>query len=174
MSAAAASSSSSAPTVTVDCFGEAQHMPWGLPPGPGEGPSSMTLGAAYNLFDCEELLEASILMAHERGEFMPRDAMSALLSDHGIEPPDLAAEEDTEAIEAGAFVCKRCRKARPGLEDAPFSGELGARVQEDICVDCWKEWMAMSIKVINEFRLNMATPEANDIYESNLREFLGV
>jgi Fe-S cluster biosynthesis and repair protein YggX len=34
--------------------------------------------------------------------------------------------------------------------------------------------MAMSIKVINEFRLNMATPEANDIYESNLREFLGV
>ena len=41
-------------------------------------------------------------------------------------------------------------------------------------MDCWKEWMAMSIKVINEFRLNMATPEANDIYESNLREFLGV
>ena len=33
---------------------------------------------------------------------------------------------------------------------------------------------AMSIKVIIEFRLNMATPEANDIYESNLREFLGV
>ncbi|MBA21398.1 MAG: hypothetical protein CMJ97_08485 [Planctomycetes bacterium] len=121
-----------------------------------------------------ELLEASILMAHERGEFMPRDAMSSLLREHGIEPPDLTEEEDTEAIEAGAFVCKRCRKARPGLDDAPFSGELGARVQEDICVDCWKEWMAMSVKVINEFRLNMATPEANDIYESNLREFLGV
>ena len=121
-----------------------------------------------------ELLEASILLAHDRGEFMPRDAMCDLLKEYGIEPPVLTSTEDTDAIEAGAFVCKRCRKARPGLDDAPFSGELGARVQEDICVDCWKEWMAMSVKVINEFRLNMATPEANDIYESNLREFLGV
>ena len=52
---------SSKPAVSmVDCFGEAQHMPWGLPQGPGEGPASMQLGAAYNLFDCEELLEASI------------------------------------------------------------------------------------------------------------------
>jgi hypothetical protein len=70
MSAAAASSSSSAPTVTVDCFGEAQHMPWGLPPGPGEGPSSMTLGAAYNLFDCEELLEASIRSIRPEVDFV--------------------------------------------------------------------------------------------------------
>ena len=121
-----------------------------------------------------ELLEASILLAHERGEFMPRDAMCGLLRDYGIEPPNLTSAEDTEAIEAGSFVCKRCRKARPGLDEPPFSGELGARVEKDICIDCWKEWMAMSIKVINEFHLNMATPEANEIYETNLREFLGL
>ena len=72
MSAEAASSS--APTVTLDCFGEAQHMPRGLPPGPSEGtsegPSSMKLGAAYNLFDCEELLEASIRSIRPEVDFV--------------------------------------------------------------------------------------------------------
>ena len=121
-----------------------------------------------------ELLETSIIMAHERGEFMPRDAMRELLKDHGIEPPDLTEAGDSEAIEAGGFVCRRCMKAKAQLDDAPFSGELGALIHDGICLDCWKEWMAMSIKVINECQLNMATPEANEIYETHLKEFLGL
>ena len=121
-----------------------------------------------------EFLETSIRMAHDRGEFMPRDAMRELLKDHGIEPPELTESEDGGAIEEGAFACKRCMKTKAQLAKPPFSGDLGERVHEAICVDCWKEWMAMSIKVINEFQLNMATPEANEIYETNLKEFLGL
>ena len=121
-----------------------------------------------------EFLETSIRMAHDRGEFMPRDAMRELLKDHGIEPPELTESEDGGAIEEGAFACKRCMKTKPPLAEPPFSGDLGAKVHEAICMDCWKEWMAMSIKVINEFQLNMATPEANEIYETNLKEFLGL
>ena len=55
-----------------------------------------------------------------------------------------------------------------------MESELGAKIHENICTSCWSEWMAMSIKVINEFRLNLATPEANEIYDQQMREFLGV
>ena len=121
-----------------------------------------------------EFLETSIRMAHERGEFMPRDAMCELLKDHGIEPPDLKEADDGGEIEEGAFVCKRCMKAQAQLGEPPLSEELGKRVHEASCVDCWKEGRAMAIKVINEFQLNMATPEANEVYETNLKEFLGL
>ena len=45
-------------------------MPWGPPPGPGEGPSRMILGAAYNVFDNEELLEASVRSIRSEVDFV--------------------------------------------------------------------------------------------------------
>ena len=48
------------------------------------------------------------------------------------------------------------------------------QVLDRICEDCWKEWIGVSIKVINEYRLNMAMPDADTIYENHLREFLAL
>ena len=60
------------------------------------------------------------------------------------------------------------------LDEAPFTSALGKRIHETICEDCWREWMAMSIKVINELRLNPATPEGSRIYDHHMSEFLGL
>ena len=123
-----------------------------------------------------ELLGKGIVVAHERGEFMPRDKMRELLKSIGVTPPDLtsSADDDAAPVDPDAWVCRRCFKANPPLEEAPFSNDLGQKVLDGICKSCWSEWIAMSIKVINEFRLNMATPESNQIYDDQLREFLGL
>jgi len=65
---------------------------------------------------------------------------------------------------------------RPGpqLESAPFTSEIGQQILASTCQDCWQAWMGMSVKVINEYRLNMASPRANEIYDTHLREFLGL
>jgi Fe-S cluster biosynthesis and repair protein YggX len=122
------------------------------------------------------LLEHGVRLAHERGEFMPRDRMRRLLEAEGVAPPDLTRRAGGEAgpVDPHAFVCKRCYRANPPLAQTPFSGELGEKVLASICTSCWREWLAMSIKVINEYRLNMASPEANETYENHLREFLGL
>eukprot|EP00937_MAST-01D_sp_MAST-1D-sp2_P007130 g7130.t1 len=54
----------------VDAFGESMAMPWGPPPAPDAGPRSMKLGAAWNLFDCEELLEASVRSVRPAVDFV--------------------------------------------------------------------------------------------------------
>jgi len=121
-------------------------------------------------------LEDGVRDAHARGEFMPRDKMRAMLEAEGVAPPDLvaAAGPGGAPVEPGAWTCRRCVQARPRLEEAPFQSELGNRIHESICQSCWREWIAMSIKVINEYRLNMAMPEAGEIYDKHLREFLGL
>ena len=122
------------------------------------------------------VLENGVRLAHERGEFMPRDRMSNLLQSLGTTPPDLttAGSSDGAPVPPNAWTCKRCFKVNPQLDEAPFSGDLGQHVHESICGSCWREWIAMSIKVINEYRLNMALPESNEIYDNHLREFLGL
>ena len=72
------------------------------------------------------------------------------------------------------FVCSRCGKPNPRLEEAPFPTELGARIHQTICQSCWREWFAMSVKVINEYRLNLLSPQGAQIYDQHLKEFLGL
>ncbi len=78
------------------------------------------------------------------------------------------------AAAAGAWTCRRCGRPNPRMEEAPFLNDLGKRIHETICQPCWREWFAMSIKVINEYRLNLLNPEHNRIYETHMKEFLGV
>jgi Fe-S cluster biosynthesis and repair protein YggX len=72
------------------------------------------------------------------------------------------------------FTCSRCKKQGVRLDEPPFPNKLGAKIHETICTACWQEWMAMSVRVINEYRLNLMSPEASAIYDSSMCEFLGV
>jgi len=121
------------------------------------------------------ILEKGIRIAHEKGEFHPRNEMQAILGKEGIEPPmPQSAGREAPAQEPAGFVCRRCGKANPRLDEAPFPSETGKRIHEEICQTCWREWMAMSIKVINEYRLNFLSSEGNAIYDQHMREFLGL
>jgi Fe-S cluster biosynthesis and repair protein YggX len=53
--------------------------------------------------------------------------------------------------------CAKFQKDLPGLEKPPFSGEAGKLIFEKISAQAWKLWKDdMQIKVLNEYRLNMA------------------
>lgn len=124
-----------------------------------------------------EVWKTGVLIAHEKGEFMPRNQMTALLEKAGIEPPALPQSEQlttSTSAASGDFVCRRCGQANPPLDNAPFKNKLGESILETICQSCWKEWMAMSVKVINELRLNLMAQKDSDIYDQHLKEFLGL
>ena len=53
-----------------------------------------------------------------------------------------------------------------------MSNALGTQVAENVCRMCWQEWVAMGTKVINELRLDFSHPQAGDMYDAHMKEFL--
>ncbi len=121
-----------------------------------------------------ETLRKGVAVADERGDLMPRDAMATMLSDLGETPPSFKSKPQPEAIDAASadLICSRCGKPSPKMENQPFKGELGIRVHGAVCHDCWREWVSMGTKVINEMGLALASPEAQVIYDEHMVEFL--
>jgi Fe-S cluster biosynthesis and repair protein YggX len=111
---------------------------------------------------------------------MPRDEMGKMLTHLGELPPILKKRE-AAGPEGDGFRCQRpgCfagSRARQ-LSGPPFGvdKDLGRRIHETVCADCWNDWLKnMSIKVINELRLDLSTERGADEYDRHMREYLGL
>lgn len=68
--------------------------------------------------------------------------------------------------------CVRCGNEGEALRSPPFRDELGRRVQEEICRDCWEAWKERQMLLINHFGLNLREAEARSFLRDNLRAFL--
>lgn len=125
-----------------------------------------------------ETLRTGFRIAHKRGDLMPRDAMGEMLKALGeslpmIAGPVSAGGTTPEGATADGFACKRCGSPGPKLANRPFKGPLGEQIHASICQRCWKEWIGMGTKVINELRLPLHDPVAQETYDRHMREFLG-
>lgn len=68
--------------------------------------------------------------------------------------------------------CIRCGSNPPGFEGrVPFRDELREQVAGNVCADCWRDWLQVQIKVINEFALNLGDIRSHDIIEAHARDF---
>ncbi len=124
-----------------------------------------------------QTLTKGVEIAHARGDMMPRNAMVQSLKDLGAPvPPVIAAAGATkeQPVGEGQLLCTRCGKLKPKMAHAPFSNAQGKQIHEKICADCWREWIGMGTKVINELRLPLSDPQAQKVYEQHMVEFLGL
>ena len=55
--------------------------------------------------------------------------------------------------------CVILKRELPGLEEPPWSGELGKRIFENVSQDAWKLWLDRLRMLINEYRLMPARKE---------------
>ena len=70
--------------------------------------------------------------------------------------------------------CARCAQTREGAGKVGLPGSLGAEVEERICAECWTEWLATQIRVINHYGLRPAVKEDRDKLYGFTREFLNL
>jgi Fe-S cluster biosynthesis and repair protein YggX len=71
--------------------------------------------------------------------------------------------------------CSRCGRTAAALTGpAPLSAKLAAKVRDNVCADCWREWQGMEVMVINELQLNFMDPKAQDVLNDHMREFFGL
>lgn len=68
--------------------------------------------------------------------------------------------------------CSRCGQTRAGFERPPFPGAIGARVQSEICQDCWNQWTRQQMMLINHYGLNLMDPQARSFLTKNMEAFL--
>jgi len=67
--------------------------------------------------------------------------------------------------------CVKFGKELPGLEEPPWSGDLGQRIYDNVSQDAWKLWLEHLKMTINEYRLSPATKEAQDIIAAQMEQF---
>lgn len=70
--------------------------------------------------------------------------------------------------------CAKCGSEAPGLERAPIPGPVGEAVLANTCASCWKEWLGMQVKYINEYRLSPLDPKHFEFLMEQARAFLNL
>jgi Fe-S cluster biosynthesis and repair protein YggX len=70
--------------------------------------------------------------------------------------------------------CIRCGLTRGGLDRAPYPDALGKEIADKVCAVCWDDCKGMQVMVINEYRLDLSDPRAQEILEKAIRDFLGI
>jgi tetratricopeptide (TPR) repeat protein len=127
------------------------------------------------------VLKQGFAVADERGDNMPRDEMARMLIELGEPAPQsrrgAGAAEGVAGV--GDFRCHRpgCMAGALArqLPAPPMKDEIGRRIHETICADCWNAWFKRdSIKYINELRLDLSTERGQEEYDRYMCEFLGL
>ncbi|MFN8532356.1 MAG: Fe(2+)-trafficking protein [Dehalococcoidia bacterium] len=70
-------------------------------------------------------------------------------------------------------LCSRCLQTKPGLSLKP-PGKFGALVLEQVCQECWDEWMVMLPRIINHYGLNLGVPDDRQQLQDAMAEFLNL
>ena len=60
---------------------------------------------------------------------------------------------------------------RPGLDRAPYPGELGQRIFENVSKEAWQQWLGHQTMLINEYRLTPFQPKDRAYLEKEMEKF---
>lgn len=118
-------------------------------------------------------LTRGVIVAHERGDMMPKSDMIRQLQELGAPVPELSKKQEIQ-VGQGQVLCQRCKQVAPRLPAPPFSNAQGKMIYDNTCAACWREWIGMGTKVINELRLPLADPQAQKIFDQHMMEFLNL
>ena len=67
--------------------------------------------------------------------------------------------------------CIKLQREAEGLAYAPYPGELGKRIFENVSKEAWAQWLAHQTMLINENRLSPLDPKARKFLEGEMEKF---
>jgi Fe-S cluster biosynthesis and repair protein YggX len=68
--------------------------------------------------------------------------------------------------------CVKFQRDMPGLDEAPFdSHPLGQRIYENVSKEAWKMWLEQMKMIMNEYRLNLGTQEAQEFLLKQMEDY---
>ena len=68
--------------------------------------------------------------------------------------------------------CVKLQKESEGMDETPFDGHpLGKRIYENVSKEAWKQWVEHLKMLMNEYRLNLGTPESQEFIIKQMEEY---
>ncbi len=85
----------------------------------------------------------------------------------------MAAPQAPDANKTGRKVfCVKFQKEMYGLDEVPFEGHpMGQRVFENVSKEAWRLWLEHMKMIMNEYRLNLGTREAQEFLLKQMEEY---
>jgi Fe-S cluster biosynthesis and repair protein YggX len=123
-----------------------------------------------------KVLQEGFQVADQRGDNIPREEIAKLLVQLGEPAP---TPKKAVAASGDGFHCQRpgCTAGPHAhkLPRPPINDDLGKRIFDNVCAECWEYWLKnLSIKVINEMRLDLSTEKGQEVYDQIMKETLGL
>ena len=63
------------------------------------------------------------------------------------------------------------QREMPGLDEPPLDNPLGQRIFENVSKEAWKMWIEQMKMIMNEYRLNLGQPEAQEFLLKQMEEY---
>ncbi len=67
--------------------------------------------------------------------------------------------------------CVILKSEAEGLDYAPYPGELGQRIYDNVSKEAWQRWLEHQTMLINENRLTPIEPEARQFLATEMEKF---
>ncbi|HYO84552.1 MAG TPA: oxidative damage protection protein [Bryobacteraceae bacterium] len=68
--------------------------------------------------------------------------------------------------------CVKLQREAPGLDEVPFEGHpLGQRIYDNVSKEAWQMWVERMKMIMNEYRLNLGSPEAQEFLLKQMDQF---
>ncbi len=67
--------------------------------------------------------------------------------------------------------CVMLKTEAEGLDYAPYPGELGQRIYDNVSREAWQRWLDHQTMLINENRLTPIEPEARQFLATEMEKF---
>ena len=68
-------------------------------------------------------------------------------------------------------MCVKFGKEMEGLDRVPWKGHLGKRVYDNVSKEAWKLWVEHMKMLMNEYRLNLGTQEAQEFLLQQMEQY---
>ncbi len=79
-----------------------------------------------------------------------------------------------DSVMPATVTCARCGQTREGFDQPPL-GVVGAsaeRLVNEVCQQCWADWLKQQTMLINHYGLNLMEPQARKFLTQNREAFL--
>ncbi len=67
--------------------------------------------------------------------------------------------------------CVKLGREAEGVKWKPFNDELGQRIFDSVSQEAWKMWLEHSKMLINEYRLDLMTPRAQQTLKEQCEKY---
>lgn len=67
--------------------------------------------------------------------------------------------------------CVKLNREAEGLDKAPYPGELGQRIFDNVSKEGWQQWLKQQTMLINEYRLSPIDPKSRSFLEQEMEKF---